>query len=196
MNEIKKQVKDIKLFWELFKNSGCLFQATYILTSFAAVIIYIVSPDLIPGPVDDLLIAPWFVPFVLSKVWAAFLPDWFILEQKHKLEKKLSTKPMPKPTKNKPIKEEPKNRVKKGPEPEKKQKLAILTHNEDWSSFHLNSTLSEYVKTQPKIRRGLKKFCEIKQNGENLLILQSTREKESSTISELSKIEGLTLKIK
>ena len=93
MNIDKKVIKDavfeFKLFWSIFKTSGCFFQATYLISSIVAVIIYIVSPDLIPGPLDDILLAPWLIPLILSKVWVSFLPDWFVDESRRMLQIKL-----------------------------------------------------------------------------------------------------------
>ena len=185
-NLVKKTVFEIKLFWEVYKKSGFFYQVSYIIASFFAVMVYIFAPDLIPGLVDDFLLAPWVIPILVAKVWIALKPDWFVDEQKELLKKKLETKPGPKKA---PTQKPPQPAPKKQPA----ENILVVTRSTNWSTLHLMPSLSDKVKSNRKLKNELKKICEFVKNGENL-VLRVANEKESLVVDLLSKnVPGLKI---
>lgn len=74
---IWKHIKTFKLLLGA-PEVGCLWKASYLLITPAAVLIYVIFPDFVPGPVDDLLVSWWLIPLTISYLWRAMLPDWIV----------------------------------------------------------------------------------------------------------------------
>ena len=184
--DLDTQIFELKLFWSLLKKSGCLFQATYVITAISTVLTYIVLPDFIPGPVDDFLVAPWLVPFVLSKIWILFLPKWFVEEQKLLLKKKLSTKPVVSPQSSPTANKTPKRKA-------VNDWTIVVTRNKGWSTFHLMPRLSDIIRSNHKLKNELKGVCELKENGKNFALLVEENN-EAKVVQIISKrVSGLKI---
>ena len=69
-----------KLFWMLHKDPEVspLLKFIYWVCVFVFVPAYICAPDLVPGPLDDLLVSWWLIPLVLSHVFVWLSPDWLV----------------------------------------------------------------------------------------------------------------------
>lgn len=81
---LERQVIQARLFWKCFRDRrvGGFLKLAYVGGSFTAVVLYGVLPDLIPGPLDDLLISPFAIPFIMTYPFTALCPRWVVNEHR------------------------------------------------------------------------------------------------------------------
>ena len=191
-NWYQKQLFQIKLFLRLFRKSGFLFQASYVFFSVTGVVVYIIAPDMVPGVLDDLFVAPWLIPWVLSKAWVAFLPPWFVQKHQLALEKELQTKPTPPP----PPKPHAQPASRKTTTPPTAAKpigpIVVIHHTNDGQTtvFHFTQAVVKLLKEKTNLSNKLSNLGELKDA--NLLV---DLNKEAEVIAILSNdIEGLQVR--
>lgn len=79
---LENQMMHLRVFWRLFRDKRVSFRLklAYLAFTPVAILIYIVLPDAIPGLLDDVLIAPWFIPVIFSYIFKAACPKWLVEE--------------------------------------------------------------------------------------------------------------------
>lgn len=181
-----------RLFWSLFKDPqvGCLFKGGYILVSIIAVLVYWIAPDLIPGPVDDLLVSSWAIPFLLTYPFVGLLPSWLV--ELHRVNLLVQSESQPPPTEQsaeeEPASEEPDPQPQTQPETEVDRSRTVAIHRSGgWSVFHFTGTIAELIESNPALKKALSKLGELKD-----LNLKVRKRKELKVVGELSRrLDGL-----